>query len=101
MMEVIGKIWNSSDIGKIIMILSVLGMIWLVWKMTIEAIARLANALSRIAEAADHLVGRLVTLAIVIGLLAFFIYGAFFASGVKGLKASKEGKSVSVEVKEK
>ncbi len=99
--EIMEKIWMSSNFGKFMICFAGIGTIWLIWKMIVESVERLANALSRITESLDHLFGRLVTLAIVLLLAAFLIYGAFLSNGLKGIKASQEGKSVSVEVKEK
>lgn len=94
--------WVSGlgSLGKLLMVSSVVLIGWLIWKMIIEALERLANALSRISEALAHIMSKLVSLFIVIVILIIFLYGAFFSSGVKGIKASKEGNSVSVQVEQ-
>ena len=96
----IGQILTLKNVGIFLMAATPVLLGWLIWQMMISAFERLGNALSRIAEALDRIAGRVVTVLVILTILTVFIYGAFFSSGVKGVKATQDGKSFKLQVEE-
>ena len=92
------KNFTNYNLGTWLLIAAVCAGGVFMLNLLVGAFNQMANAFSRIAEAADRAVRGFTNLIIVSFLIGIFIYGMFLTSGKTGFTAAKEGQSYKVGV---